>query len=292
MSTIAELIRQFQTQGAGGDSFFPDLGGPNEDGFRDLASRFLGRDVSEQQRVFDEAAARQRAFAGEAAEALRGGAAGIREAGVSGLEEIRGLTQDAQADFDQESTRIRAESRERFLGDTASQVAGASGSLASRISDIENDPMLTPAQKMQLKGEAQNQVGQQTTANISAQIQGFQNRELQTDLNLLSTEVGMRQSNIGQIQQAYDRLGKAELSAAQLESQGFAQLAALEGQADGVASLFGSLAQLAAFEQSTRLPITMDFGMDGGTFVPSFTGNQFIPTYSFTQTPGTGPGGY
>jgi hypothetical protein len=298
MSTIADILRQLQMQqqmGQGTQSGFPSLTGSNEYGIRDLAGALLGADVANQQGAYDEAAARQRQYAGMASDAIGAGAASIRGVATEGLDEIRSMIAESQGDFDAESKRIRRESRDRYLGDTASQLAGAGSQINSRLREIDSDPMLTPAQKAQLKTEARGAAGAQTSALISAETQAYQDRTLATDMNLLNTEVGLRQANIGHMQAALQRQQSAFEGAAQLEAQGYMSLAQLEGQADGVVSLFGSLAQLAAFEQNTRLPLhytltssTTDVYLPGG----AGTAWTRIPTYQWGVKPGTGIGGY
>jgi hypothetical protein len=298
MSTIADIIRQLQMQeqmGNQGQTGLPSLTGNNQYGFRDLAAALLGSDIDRQQAALDKAIAGKDTYMGKLDAAISGGAAELRSSAYGGTDEIRSMVGAAQEDFDAESARIRRQSQDRYLADTASQLAGAGSNLGAQIRSIDSDPMLTPAQKAQLKTEARAATGQVATAAISAEAQAHQDRTLATDMNLLGQEVALRQSNIGQMQQALQRQDAALQAASALETQGYTNMAQLAAIPDPVMSLFGSLANLAAFEQNTRLPLhytltssTTDVYLPGG----AGTAWTRIPTYQWGVKPGTGIGGY
>lgn len=265
---------------------FPDLGtDENQRGFRDLATAFMERDSLRQQELFDQAAQRQRGFEGEAAQALRDAGAGAIRRGESGLEEIRGMTQEAQARFDAESGRIRSEAADRQLGFEASQIAGTQGALQAQMAQIDRDPMLTAAQRQQLKTELRSQMGQQASGVIAQSQQAHQAMMTGLETGLLQTDVGLRQANMQQIGAAYDRLQQAEIQAGQLQAQGFTQLAQLSGQADGMVSLFGNLANLLTFDLSSQEPIRVRTGqaVEGGPQMRSRPGGQMRTIRAHSQ---------
>jgi hypothetical protein len=267
---------------AGSGGLFPSIGsGPY--GIRDQAPGLLGYDLERQQGAYDAAFQGQSQALGQAAQMFAGMGGSLQSIGVSGLEEIRGLNQDALGAFEANKAATLGDAKNRYLGNQASNVAATSGRIASEKNRIMSDPTMSPAQKNAMVQELSFGIGQQGYGAAQGAFSEYQALNTGLQAQFAGQEQQLRGQNTGFIGQAYDRLGQLTATGQQAGAAGLAQVGQLMGaMPQQLVSLFGGLTNLEQFRQGTPWQTTFrgdgPYGLRGtisGMPGQTFNGNQY-----------------
>jgi len=250
-----------QSMGPRGNGLFPSIGsGPY--GIRDQAPGLLGYDLERQQGAYDQAFQGQQQALGQAAQMFAGMGGSLNQIGVSGLEEVRGLNQEALGAFDANRKATMASAENRYLGNQASNVAATSGRIANEKNRIMSDPTMSPAQKNAMVQELSFGIGQQGYGAAQGAFSEYQALNTGLQAQFAGQEQQLRGQNTGFIGQAYDRLGQLTATGQQSGAAGLAQVGQLMGaMPQQLVSLFGGLTNLEQFRQGT--PWQTTFRGDG-----------------------------
>ena len=245
---------------AGG--FFPSPGSDTR-GVLPQGTNLMQYDLERQQGAFDQAFAQQSGLIGEAADMFRGMGSKLEGIGQSGLEEIRGMNADQLAAFEKNKASTLAGAKDRYRGTQASNVAAASGRIASEKARIQNDPNLSAAQKNAMVQELSFGIGQQGYGAASQAFGDYQQLNTGLESQFAGQEANIRAQNTGFVGQGYDRLGQLTAQGQAGAASGMAQLGQLAGSMpQQLVSLFGGLVGLEQFRKN--LPHTQQFGMGRG----------------------------